>query len=69
MLATGDERRPRPAAKLVEVKGPNDRLSDKQEVWIDELLAAGIHVEVCHVAARVAPLGRALSAPSSLGAR
>lgn len=65
----GDEFVPRPAAKLVEVKGPNDRLSDKQEVWISELLTAGIHVEVLHVEAQVAPLGRAPSAPASLGTR
>ena len=64
----GDERVPRVAAKLVEVKGPNDRLSDKQEVWISELLAAGVHVEVCHVAVQVAPV-RTPSAPAALGTR
>ena len=68
-INAGDERVPRPAAKLVEVKGPNDRLSDKQEVWIRELLAAGIPVEVCHVAAQARSLGRVKSAPAALGAR
>ncbi|XP_036290509.1 fanconi-associated nuclease 1 isoform X1 [Pipistrellus kuhlii] len=38
-------------AKLVEVKGPNDRLSHKQMVWLDELRRLGADVEVCHVAA------------------
>lgn len=37
--------------KLVEVKGPNDRLSHKQMVWLDELQRLGADVEVCHVAA------------------
>ncbi|CAK6442489.1 unnamed protein product [Pipistrellus nathusii] len=37
--------------KLVEVKGPNDRLSHKQMVWLDELRRLGADVEVCHVAA------------------
>lgn len=41
----------KPAAKLVEVKGPNDRLSDRQTVWLGELAAAGLHVEVCRVSA------------------
>ncbi len=36
-------------AKLVEVKGPRDVLSPKQTVWIDQLLACGMQVEVCHV--------------------
>eukprot|EP00250_Pteridium_aquilinum_P006904 c16733_g1_i1 orf=226-3453(-) len=34
-------------AKLVEVKGPRDRLSEQQRAWISILMEAGIHVEVC----------------------
>uniref|UniRef100_A0A4W2DY44 Fanconi-associated nuclease n=1 Tax=Bos indicus x Bos taurus TaxID=30522 RepID=A0A4W2DY44_BOBOX len=37
--------------KLVEVKGPHDRLSQKQMIWLDELRRLGADVEVCHVAA------------------
>ncbi|XP_053128059.1 fanconi-associated nuclease 1 [Hemicordylus capensis] len=37
--------------KLVEVKGPNDRLSYKQMVWLAELQRIGAVVEVCHVVA------------------
>ncbi|XP_016320959.1 fanconi-associated nuclease 1-like isoform X1 [Sinocyclocheilus anshuiensis] len=37
--------------KLVEVKGPNDRLSQKQQIWLDELHKLGANVEVCHVTA------------------
>lgn len=37
--------------KLVEVKGPSDRLSHKQMIWLDELQKLGADVEVCHVAA------------------
>ncbi|XP_059190324.1 fanconi-associated nuclease 1 [Centropristis striata] len=37
--------------KLVEVKGPNDRLSQKQQIWLDELQQLGADVEVCHVTA------------------
>ena len=35
--------------KLIEVKGPGDRLMDKQKVWLDELLHLGVDVEVCLV--------------------
>eukprot|EP00066_Takifugu_rubripes_P004422 XP_003967788.1 PREDICTED: fanconi-associated nuclease 1 [Takifugu rubripes] len=45
--------------KLVEVKGPSDRLSQKQQIWLDELQKLGADVEVCHVVAtgaRGAPL-------------
>ncbi|NXO93670.1 FAN1 nuclease, partial [Certhia brachydactyla] len=35
--------------KLVEVKGPNDRLSPKQMLWLSELHKLGAEVEVCHV--------------------
>ncbi|XP_067555061.1 fanconi-associated nuclease 1 isoform X2 [Pseudorca crassidens] len=38
-------------AQLVEVKGPSDRLSQKQMIWLDELHRLGADVEVCHVAA------------------
>ncbi|XP_049578012.1 fanconi-associated nuclease 1 isoform X2 [Syngnathus scovelli] len=37
--------------KLVEVKGPNDRLSQKQQIWLYELQKLGADVEVCHVVA------------------
>ncbi|XP_064421929.1 fanconi-associated nuclease 1 isoform X2 [Latimeria chalumnae] len=37
--------------KVVEVKGPNDRLSHKQMIWLDELRRLGAEVEVCHVTA------------------
>lgn len=37
--------------KVVEVKGPNDRLSQKQMIWLDELRKLGADVEVCHVVA------------------
>ncbi|XP_067871764.1 fanconi-associated nuclease 1 [Heterodontus francisci] len=37
--------------KLVEVKGPSDRLSHKQMVWLDQLRRLGADVEVCHVSA------------------
>lgn len=37
--------------KLVEVKGPNDRLSHKQMMWLSELKKLGATVEVCHVQA------------------
>ncbi|NWU13375.1 FAN1 nuclease, partial [Cephalopterus ornatus] len=37
--------------KLVEVKGPNDRLSPKQMLWLSELQRLGAAVEVCHVQA------------------
>ncbi|NWU65957.1 FAN1 nuclease, partial [Pterocles burchelli] len=37
--------------KLVEVKGPNDRLSHKQIIWLSELKKLGAAVEVCHVQA------------------
>ncbi|NXD22433.1 FAN1 nuclease, partial [Spelaeornis formosus] len=35
--------------KLVEVKGPHDRLSPKQMLWLSELHKLGAAVEVCHV--------------------
>ncbi|ETV76902.1 hypothetical protein, variant 2 [Aphanomyces astaci] len=36
-------------AQFVEVKGPRDRLSDTQIVWLDRLNAAGISSVVCYV--------------------
>ncbi|KAM9375726.1 fanconi-associated nuclease 1 [Pholidichthys leucotaenia] len=44
--------------KLVEVKGPSDRLSQKQQIWLDELQKLGADVEVCHVTATGARGGR-----------
>lgn len=35
--------------KFSEVKGPGDKLSETQKVWIDVLLGAGVEVEVCKV--------------------
>ncbi|GAA5879167.1 hypothetical protein JCM1840_006215 [Sporobolomyces johnsonii] len=34
---------------FAEIKGPGDKLSETQKVWIDVLLAAGVGVEVCRV--------------------
>ena len=36
-------------AKVVEVKGPRDRLSDQQRAWLGELGRAGIQTEVAKV--------------------
>lgn len=36
-------------AKLVEVKGPRDRLSEQQRAWILVLMDAGLCVEVCKI--------------------
>ncbi|KAM9311867.1 fanconi-associated nuclease 1 [Gastrophryne carolinensis] len=41
----------RKICKLVEVKGPSDRLSHKQMVWLHELKKMGADAEVCHVVA------------------
>ncbi|KIM22252.1 hypothetical protein M408DRAFT_28886 [Serendipita vermifera MAFF 305830] len=35
--------------KFVEVKSPNDKLSETQKLWIHHLVNAGATVEVCHV--------------------
>ncbi|KJE90126.1 hypothetical protein CAOG_01475 [Capsaspora owczarzaki ATCC 30864] len=35
--------------RFIEVKGPNDTLSEQQRVWIDKLLRLGLDVQVCHV--------------------
>ena len=37
------------SVRLVEVKGPRDRLSEKQHVWLRILLAAGAGAAVCKV--------------------
>ncbi|GAA5968795.1 hypothetical protein JCM3765_001268 [Sporobolomyces pararoseus] len=34
---------------LSEIKGPGDKLSETQKVWIDVLLSSGVGVEVCRV--------------------
>ncbi|XP_073151250.1 fanconi-associated nuclease 1 homolog isoform X2 [Henckelia pumila] len=36
-------------AKLVEVKGPNDRLSEQQRAWLLVLIECGFNVEVCKI--------------------
>lgn len=40
---------PEPAARLVEVKGPTDRLSEQQRAWITAMAAAGLDVFVAKV--------------------
>lgn len=40
---------PQRDARLVEVKGPTDRLSEQQRAWIAAMAGAGLHVEVCKV--------------------
>ncbi|KHJ95855.1 VRR-NUC domain protein [Oesophagostomum dentatum] len=37
---------------VVEVKGPGDRLSTKQRLWLDYFMRNGIRAEVCHVIAK-----------------
>jgi len=34
---------------FVEVKGPGDKLSAKQSIWLDFLIAIGAKTEVCRV--------------------
>lgn len=34
---------------FVEVKGPNDKLSERQTSWLHKLMEFGANVEVCHV--------------------
>ena len=45
--------------QILEVKSPNDRLSNKQILWIGHLRALGVDASVCHVEAvggkRIAP--------------
>lgn len=38
-------------AKLVEVKGPRDRLSEQQRAWLLFLMDCGFNIEVCKVTA------------------
>ncbi|KAL0432990.1 UNVERIFIED_CONTAM: Fanconi-associated nuclease 1 [Sesamum latifolium] len=42
-------------AKLVEVKGPRDRLSEQQRAWLLVLMDCGFNVEVCKVTPPPAP--------------
>ena len=37
--------------QIVEVKSPNDRLSNKQILWIEHLRGLGVDAVVCHVEA------------------
>ena len=37
--------------QISEVKGPNDKLSTNQILWLDFLAGIGIDAEVCHVEA------------------
>lgn len=46
LLLWSPERR---EAKLAEVKGPRDRLSDQQRAWMAALEAAGMRAEVLKV--------------------
>ena len=36
-------------ARFVEVKSPNDQLSETQKIWISVLKAANVEIEVCRV--------------------
>jgi hypothetical protein len=36
-------------SRFVEVKGPSDRLSERQRVWLVVLLAAGADCRICRV--------------------
>ena len=40
---------PTKEARLLEVKGPTDRLSEQQRAWIACMAAAGMQVQVCKV--------------------
>jgi fanconi-associated nuclease 1 len=42
-------------ARLVEVKSPNDKLSEQQRAWIERLSARGVLVEVCSLHADCPP--------------
>mgnify|MGYP003632973628 FL=1 len=41
--------------RLVEVKGPGDRLQDHQRLWIETMLAAGLPVSVAEIRWEDAP--------------
>ncbi|KAK7469871.1 hypothetical protein BaRGS_00036091 [Batillaria attramentaria] len=47
--------------KICEVKGPGDRLSHKQMLWLDHLLKLGVDAEVCHVKGKFSVLSFLLS--------
>ena len=51
--------------QILEVKSPNDRLSNKQILWIGHLRALGVDAAVCHVEAVG---GKRIAAPSSAAA-
>ena len=42
------------------MKGPGDRLSHKQILWLDYLLGLGVDAEVCYVKGRYSELGEAM---------
>ena len=52
---------------FVEVKGPNDRLSNKQILWLDYLSSLGLEALVCHVEClngkRLLPKKKAAASP------
>ena len=37
-------------SRFIEVKSPNDRLSEKQEIWLHVLAELGADVAVCNIA-------------------
>ena len=51
--------------QILEVKSPNDRLSNKQILWIGRFRALGVDASVCHVEAVG---GKRIAAPSSAAA-
>ena len=51
--------------QILEVKSPNDRLSNKQILWIGHLRALGVDAAVCHVEAVG---GKRIAAPSAAAA-
>eukprot|EP01062_Namystynia_karyoxenos_P016113 TRINITY_DN15881_c0_g2_i1.p1 TRINITY_DN15881_c0_g2~~TRINITY_DN15881_c0_g2_i1.p1 ORF type:complete len:933 (+),score=264.74 TRINITY_DN15881_c0_g2_i1:78-2876(+) len=59
----------RGAAMASEVKGPGDRLSDRQEVWLARLTALGLPAEVCKVRARNPPPAAAAPAAAAGGGK
>lgn len=52
-----------------EVKGPGDKLSEKQIIWIDLLTKAGAKIEVCHVKVRDGSLTDSGTPPSTKSKR
>lgn len=55
-------------AKFVEVKGPRDRLFDKQRAWLRVLLRAGVDTELCRVLEDTSTPSRRRRAPGSVAA-